>query len=99
MTGVIISASDLQFAILISYDIYHGQFLPKLCFSLAGPGARHFFFELLTFIILYNNLIPISLLVTLEVVKFIQAIFINCVSIAVLLIKGALWLKYDGGSN
>ncbi|XP_032231937.1 phospholipid-transporting ATPase IA isoform X2 [Nematostella vectensis] len=31
----------------------------------------------LTFIILYNNLIPISLTVTLEVVKFIQAIFIN----------------------
>ncbi|XP_039266166.2 phospholipid-transporting ATPase IB-like isoform X2 [Styela clava] len=40
-------------------------------------GARHFFMELLTFIILYNNLVPISLLVTLEVVKFIQAIFIN----------------------
>ncbi|KXJ22396.1 phospholipid-transporting ATPase IA [Exaiptasia diaphana] len=31
----------------------------------------------LTFIILYNNLIPISLTVTLEVVKFMQAIFIN----------------------
>ncbi|XP_031569883.1 phospholipid-transporting ATPase IA-like isoform X2 [Actinia tenebrosa] len=31
----------------------------------------------LTFIILFNNLIPISLTVTLEVVKFMQAIFIN----------------------
>jgi len=44
-----------------------------------GKGARGFFMTLLTFIILYNNLVPISLLVTLEVVKFIQAIFINCV--------------------
>ncbi|XP_056417758.1 phospholipid-transporting ATPase IB isoform X2 [Hyla sarda] len=37
----------------------------------------NFGYNLLTFIILYNNLIPISLLVTLEVVKFIQALFIN----------------------
>lgn len=34
-------------------------------------------YNLLTFIILFNNLIPISLQVTLEVVRFIQAIFIN----------------------
>lgn len=34
-------------------------------------------FNLLTFLILFNNLIPISLQVTLEVVRFIQAIFIN----------------------
>lgn len=38
---------------------------------------NNFGLTLLTFIILYNNLIPISLQVTLEVVKFIQAIFIN----------------------
>uniref|UniRef100_A0A8C5J7I9 Phospholipid-transporting ATPase n=1 Tax=Junco hyemalis TaxID=40217 RepID=A0A8C5J7I9_JUNHY len=37
----------------------------------------NFGYNLLTFIILYNNLIPISLLVTLEVVKFTQALFIN----------------------
>ncbi|XP_076070269.1 putative phospholipid-transporting ATPase IA isoform X5 [Mytilus galloprovincialis] len=37
----------------------------------------NFGYNFLTFIILYNNLIPISLQVTLEVVKFIQAIFIN----------------------
>ncbi|XP_054754666.1 probable phospholipid-transporting ATPase IA isoform X2 [Lytechinus pictus] len=36
-----------------------------------------FFFNFLTFIILYNNLIPISLPVTLELVKFGQALFIN----------------------
>ncbi|KAI4463660.1 putative phospholipid-transporting atpase [Holotrichia oblita] len=34
-------------------------------------------YNLLTFIILFNNLVPISLQVTLEVVRFIQAIFIN----------------------
>uniref|UniRef100_A0A8D2Q2R9 Phospholipid-transporting ATPase n=1 Tax=Varanus komodoensis TaxID=61221 RepID=A0A8D2Q2R9_VARKO len=40
-------------------------------------GASNFGLNFLTFIILFNNLIPISLLVTLEVVKFIQAYFIN----------------------
>ncbi|KAK6486294.1 phospholipid-transporting ATPase IB-like [Huso huso] len=39
--------------------------------------SNNFWYNLLTFIILYNNLIPISLLVTLEVVKFTQALFIN----------------------
>lgn len=42
----------------------------------------NFGYNFLTFIILYNNLIPISLQVTLEVVKFIQAIFINWVSLS-----------------
>jgi phospholipid-transporting ATPase len=39
--------------------------------------TKNFAYNLLTFIILYNNLIPISLQVTLELVRFIQAIFIN----------------------
>ncbi|WVR06936.1 hypothetical protein IAU60_003972 [Kwoniella sp. DSM 27419] len=39
--------------------------------------ARQFIEDLLTFIILYNNLIPISLIMTMEVVKFQQASFIN----------------------
>ncbi|GCB65294.1 hypothetical protein scyTo_0007683, partial [Scyliorhinus torazame] len=42
-----------------------------------GTVSANFGYNLLTFIILYNNLIPISLLVTLEVVKFTQALFIN----------------------
>uniref|UniRef100_A0A669BBX7 Phospholipid-transporting ATPase n=1 Tax=Oreochromis niloticus TaxID=8128 RepID=A0A669BBX7_ORENI len=37
----------------------------------------NFGLNFLTFIILFNNLIPISLLVTLEVIKFVQAFFIN----------------------
>ncbi|CAL8285523.1 unnamed protein product [Lota lota] len=40
-------------------------------------SAANFGLNFLTFIILFNNLIPISLLVTLEVIKFIQAYFIN----------------------
>lgn len=34
-------------------------------------------FQFLTYVILYNNLIPISLQVTLEFVKFVQAFYIN----------------------
>uniref|UniRef100_A0A3P8TP55 Phospholipid-transporting ATPase n=1 Tax=Amphiprion percula TaxID=161767 RepID=A0A3P8TP55_AMPPE len=45
--------------------------------SRAADISTNFAYNLLTFIILYNNLIPISLLVTLEVVKFTQALFIN----------------------
>ncbi|KZP17756.1 Ca-transporting ATPase [Athelia psychrophila] len=44
--------------------------------SLSGR-ATGFVEDILTFIILYNNLIPISLIVTMEVVKFQQAQLIN----------------------
>lgn len=36
--------------------------------------SKNFGYNLLTFIILYNNLIPISLQVTLELVRFLQVI-------------------------
>lgn len=39
--------------------------------------VRSFVEDILTFVILYNNLIPISLIVTMEVVKFQQAQLIN----------------------
>lgn len=42
-----------------------------------GTSSHNFLYNLLTFFILFNNLIPISLQVTLEVVRFVQAIFIN----------------------
>ena len=54
----------------------------------------NFGYNLLTFIILFNNLIPISLQVTLEVVKFIQAIFINWVSACIL--KLTHWVLENG---
>lgn len=37
--------------------------------------SKNFGYNLLTFIILYNNLIPISLQVTLELVRFLQVRF------------------------
>lgn len=46
------------------------------CIGLTWP-ARQFIEDILTFIILYNNLIPISLIMTMEVVRFYQAGFIN----------------------
>ncbi|XP_032799496.1 probable phospholipid-transporting ATPase IA isoform X1 [Daphnia magna] len=39
--------------------------------------TANFGYNLLTYIILFNNLIPISLQVTIEVVRFFQATFIN----------------------
>merc|ERR1719150_944044 len=36
-----------------------------------------FYWQFITFFILYNNLVPISLQVTLEIVKYIQALYIN----------------------
>lgn len=42
-----------------------------------GDRAKGFIEDILTFIILYNNLIPISLIVTMEVVKYQQAQLIN----------------------
>nr|CAG4636771.1 EOG090X00X3 [Ceriodaphnia reticulata] len=39
--------------------------------------TANFGYNLLTYIILFNNLIPISLQVTIEMVRFIQATFIN----------------------
>ncbi|KAE9383979.1 hypothetical protein BT96DRAFT_1008571 [Gymnopus androsaceus JB14] len=42
-----------------------------------SPRAKTFIEDILTFIILYNNSIPISLIVTMEVVKYQQAQLIN----------------------
>ncbi|KAJ1359226.1 amino acid transporter tat1 [Parelaphostrongylus tenuis] len=42
-----------------------------------NDGGTSFLWHVLTFFILYNNLIPISLQVTLEIVRFFQASYIN----------------------
>ena len=52
-----------------SYDGWYLQGFSDLSSS--------FGFTFLTFVILYNNLIPISLQVSLEIVRFVQALFIN----------------------
>lgn len=62
----------------IASEIWNGRHFTKdwyLAFTDMAPN--NFFYNFLTFIILYNNLIPISLPVTLELVKFGQALFIN----------------------
>ena len=48
-----------------------------LVFPDISPG--NFFYNVLTFVILYNNLVPISLQVTLEIVRYHQALFIGWV--------------------
>ncbi|KZV78063.1 phospholipid-translocating P-type ATPase, partial [Exidia glandulosa HHB12029] len=48
-----------------------------LSVEIVGNKAKSFVEDILTFIILYNNLIPISLIVTMEIVKFQQAQLIN----------------------
>uniref|UniRef100_A0A8C1QQX6 Phospholipid-transporting ATPase n=1 Tax=Cyprinus carpio TaxID=7962 RepID=A0A8C1QQX6_CYPCA len=67
-------------------------------------GAANFGLNFLTFIILFNNLIPISLLVTLEVIKFVQAFFINWVSVRLnpessVCVMNLLSLKYITSTN
>ncbi|KAI9019832.1 aminophospholipid-transporting P-type ATPase [Hyaloraphidium curvatum] len=42
-----------------------------------GTAWGYFGLNILTYVILFNNLIPISLMVTMEVVKFVHALFIN----------------------
>lgn len=44
----------------------------NILFSFSDVLSKNFGYNLLTFIILYNNLIPISLQVTLELVRFLQ---------------------------
>uniref|UniRef100_A0A8C9TX72 Phospholipid-transporting ATPase n=1 Tax=Scleropages formosus TaxID=113540 RepID=A0A8C9TX72_SCLFO len=58
------------------WNKHHAHIHLCICCS-PGDISTNFWYNLLTFIILYNNLIPISLLVTLEVVRFTQALFIN----------------------
>lgn len=47
---------------------------------LSDTIPNHFGYTFLTFFILFNNLIPISLQITIDLVKFIQAYFINWVN-------------------
>jgi phospholipid-transporting ATPase len=57
--------------------IYNAQVFDSHWYLGITEEGKNFAYNLLTFIILFNNLIPISLQVTLEVVRFLQAIFIN----------------------
>lgn len=60
-------------------EIYK-QFLLNNATYIREEDTAYFAWKALTFFILYNNLIPISLQVTLEVVRFFQAAYINSVT-------------------
>ncbi|VDM19251.1 unnamed protein product [Wuchereria bancrofti] len=60
-----------------AYFFDHKRLMHAYYLSSQGKGTFNFFWNTLTFFILYNNLIPISLQVTLELVRFFQAVYIN----------------------
>ena len=70
-------ASAAGFEVITSGDQNDLTYNPPEKPIIDGESSSNFFWNFLTFVILYNNLIPISLLVTLEIVKFFQAKFIN----------------------
>ncbi|KAE9970963.1 hypothetical protein BLS_004676 [Venturia inaequalis] len=51
----------------------------KLWYLILGDfnGAKQFFSDILTYWVLYSNLVPISLFVTIEIVKYAQAFLID----------------------
>uniref|UniRef100_A0AC35U092 Phospholipid-transporting ATPase n=1 Tax=Rhabditophanes sp. KR3021 TaxID=114890 RepID=A0AC35U092_9BILA len=55
--------------------IYHSKL--ENAWYLGTNRSNPFYWDFITFFILYNNLIPISLQVTLEMVRFFQASYIN----------------------
>jgi phospholipid-transporting ATPase len=65
---------------VIGAELFNRIFLVD-AFYLNRFKKLSFLWNALTFFILYNNLIPISLQVTLEIVRFFQAGYINQVNI------------------
>ncbi|ESO07180.1 hypothetical protein HELRODRAFT_110679 [Helobdella robusta] len=62
----------------VANQVWISQNLTKHWYlGIQDASPTGFILNFLTFVILYNNLIPISLQVTLEIVRFIQAIFIQ----------------------
>ncbi|KAL3105938.1 hypothetical protein niasHT_024995 [Heterodera trifolii] len=61
---------------VIGAEVYNKWFLDGHWY-IGAIGHWSFWWNMLTFFILYNNLIPISLQVTLEIVRFFQASYIN----------------------
>ena len=62
-------------------------------FVYAEEGAGSYVFSFLKFVIMFNNLVPISLMVSIEIVKYVQAIFINTVSMTTAVLKAAKVFK------
>lgn len=62
---------------IVRNSAFSGEMKYLLLDSDSHGKARIFVEDILTFVIAYNNLIPISLIVTMEVVKYQQAMLIN----------------------
>ena len=62
---------------IVRNTAYSGEMKYLLLGEDSQGKARRFVEDILTFVIAYNNLIPISLIVTMEVVKYQQATLIN----------------------
>lgn len=73
---IVISVASAVSNLVLSFNGEHHTYIESRDGEHSKPlaGASSFFLDLLTFIILYNNLIPISLQVSLEFVKFTQVI-------------------------
>ncbi|VDK57851.1 unnamed protein product [Cylicostephanus goldi] len=71
LTLALVSAAGAEF--------WRSANLPAMWYLsfLENDARASFAWNVLTFFILYNNLIPISLQVTLEIVRFFQATYIN----------------------
>ena len=71
--------SSTGFAVKTKYQMLDSWYLPAGDKGLYNPNDpdRSGFYHLITALILYGYLIPISLYVSIEVVKVLQAIFIN----------------------
>ncbi|KAN0062782.1 aminophospholipid translocase [Thecaphora frezii] len=62
---------------IVRNTAYTGEMRYLMLDEDSAGKARRFVEDILTFVIAYNNLIPISLIVTMEVVKYQQAMLIN----------------------
>ncbi|PWN97017.1 putative P-type ATPase [Tilletiopsis washingtonensis] len=62
---------------IVRNSAYAGEMQYLLLNADSKGKARIFVEDILTFVIAYNNLIPISLIVTIEVIKYQQATLIN----------------------
>lgn len=72
---IIHASSNFCFVVKITKSDYVNGYL-QLDAGMSRPQA--FGYDILTFLILFNSFIPISLMVTMEIVKFVQSFLIQC---------------------
>lgn len=75
--GVFVLQLALCASAAVANTIYNDVLNDAWYLQMEGAAAANGALSFITFIILLNNLIPISLYITMEIVKFGQAYFIN----------------------